>query len=143
MKYCVACGNQMKDDAKFCGKCGRIIPRCPSCGKVIDQKVRFCVYDGTPLPEELTELLPEKVRQEGNLSKKKRRKWIPILASVMTLLLACTLVLGYILYDSGKVDFWINKIKSSEIEKNTEIQAIHISGDDPSDTSMFISYIIN
>lgn len=22
MKYCVACGNQIEDDAKFCGKCG-------------------------------------------------------------------------------------------------------------------------
>lgn len=136
---CPICKQEIKDNSKFCGKCGRIIPRCPSCGKVIDQKLRFCVYDGTPLPEELTEQLPEKVRQRENLSKKKRRKWIPILVCVMTLLLACALVLGYILYDSGKVDFWINKIKNSETEKNTEVQTIHISGDDPSDTSMVIA----
>lgn len=55
---CPICKKNIKDDSKFCGKCGHKIPRCPTCGKVIDKQIRFCIYDGTPIPEELLILLP-------------------------------------------------------------------------------------
>ena len=55
---CPICEKKIKDDSKFCGKCGCKIPRCPTCGKVIDKQFRFCIYDGTPISEEVLMLLP-------------------------------------------------------------------------------------
>ncbi|MBS6263866.1 MAG: YARHG domain-containing protein [Clostridium sp.] len=56
---CPICKTEIKDDSKFCAKCGSRIPRCPVCGKVFYRKVRFCTEDGTPIPEELFEGLSE------------------------------------------------------------------------------------
>lgn len=50
---CPICKNEIKEDSKFCPKCGKQIPRCPSCNKVITKRMKFCINDGTPLPEEL------------------------------------------------------------------------------------------
>lgn len=143
--HCPICRKEIKDNSKFCSKCGKIIPRCPSCGNVIEKKVRFCVYDGVELPEELTEMLPEIIRSNGNFPKKKRRLWIPILACVMIVLLIGASILGYILYSSKKADSGIDKIESSEtekIEEIEEIQEVHIYGDDKSDTSMVIADLL-
>lgn len=62
---CPICGQETKDNANFCQKCGKKIPRCPSCGKVITKKMRFCIHDGTPLPPEIMELLPDKTNSVG------------------------------------------------------------------------------
>ncbi len=56
---CPICGQNIKDDARFCGKCGQEIPRCPTCGKVIYRRIRFCTKDGTPLPQDILDLLPK------------------------------------------------------------------------------------
>ena len=56
---CPACKKDIKDNSLFCAKCGSKIPRCPTCGKLIVKKNRFCVYDGTPLSEDLLSLIPE------------------------------------------------------------------------------------
>lgn len=56
---CPICGKEGRDDAKFCGKCGKKIPRCPTCGTVLTKPVRFCLQDATPIPEEIRSLFPE------------------------------------------------------------------------------------
>lgn len=56
---CPACHVTLKEDAKFCNKCGHKIPRCPTCGEVIRVRARFCGKDGTPLPQEVLDLLLE------------------------------------------------------------------------------------
>lgn len=56
---CPFCAKEIKDDSKFCGKCGRQIPRCPTCGKVIRKWMLFCTNDGTPLPKEVIDLFPD------------------------------------------------------------------------------------
>lgn len=53
---CPICHQEIRDNSKFCGKCGCKIPRCPTCGKVIGQRSRFCTQDGTPLPDEILSL---------------------------------------------------------------------------------------
>ena len=58
---CPICEKKIKDDSKFCGKCGCKIPRCPTCGKVIDKQFRFCIYDGTPISEEANEIAQKKM----------------------------------------------------------------------------------
>ena len=50
---CPICKNEIEEDSKFCPICGKLIPRCPSCNKVITNEMRFCIYDGTPLPKEI------------------------------------------------------------------------------------------
>lgn len=44
---------------KFCTKCGNQIPRCPTCGKVVETRAKFCTGDGTLLPENVLAMLPE------------------------------------------------------------------------------------
>ena len=50
---CPICARETDSDAVFCEICGKKIPRCPSCGKVLYERSRFCDHDGAPLPEEL------------------------------------------------------------------------------------------
>jgi len=52
--FCPQCGNDVKDGAKFCSKCGWAVPnapvqnaqpaeqRCTSCGTVLKEGARFC-----------------------------------------------------------------------------------------------------
>ncbi|HCT90573.1 MAG TPA: hypothetical protein DF613_04195 [Lachnospiraceae bacterium] len=56
---CPNCNNPVAESAKFCGKCGKRIPRCPTCGKILKNRMRFCMNDGTPIPEEILSLFPE------------------------------------------------------------------------------------
>ncbi|MGN0315923.1 MAG: S8 family serine peptidase [Fusicatenibacter sp.] len=57
---CIHCGENIKDDAKFCSKCGQKIPRCPECGFLITKRtIRYCPKDGTPIPEEIRNIIPE------------------------------------------------------------------------------------
>ena len=55
---CPICARETDSDAVFCEICGKKIPRCPSCGKVLYERSRFCDHDGAPLPEELFLDLP-------------------------------------------------------------------------------------
>ncbi len=50
---CPLCSREQDADAVFCTACGKKIPRCPACGTVLYKRSRFCVVDGTPLPENL------------------------------------------------------------------------------------------
>ena len=61
---CPFCQREINQEAKFCSICGHAIPRCPTCGQVLTARYRFCLNDGTPLPEELLEGLPEPVRRQ-------------------------------------------------------------------------------
>ena len=50
---CPICTQELNGEAIFCSKCGKKVPRCPTCGEILYERSRFCVNDGTPLPEEL------------------------------------------------------------------------------------------
>lgn len=56
---CPICKNEIKDNSKFCTKCGKQIPRCPTCNKVITKKMRFCMNDGTPLSDDVLSMFSE------------------------------------------------------------------------------------
>ena len=60
---CPKCKSEIKDDSKFCGKCGQKISRCPTCGRPILERARFCVYDGTMIPDDMLNLLPEETAE--------------------------------------------------------------------------------
>jgi len=52
MAFCLQCGNEIKEGAKFCAKCGVEVPatvqatpvekKCASCGTVLKDGVKFC-----------------------------------------------------------------------------------------------------
>ena len=56
---CPTCNFENGSDSKFCCGCGRPIPYCPTCGNVLTTRDRFCIHDGTRLPDELLMLVPE------------------------------------------------------------------------------------
>ena len=69
---CPICGRQIQDNAKFCGKCGKQVPRCPSCGKVLYKRIRFCSQDGTSvigtcLAKELTKAGGRSLSEGSNI----------------------------------------------------------------------------
>lgn len=73
---CPKCKSEIKDDSKFCGKCGQKIPRCPTCGRPILERARFCIYDGTMIPDDMLNLLPEETAEgiEENQEQQERRE---------------------------------------------------------------------
>ena len=52
MSFCLHCGKQLPDDAKFCSECGCAKPVekvCPKCGAKVTGK--FCAECGTSIEE--------------------------------------------------------------------------------------------
>ncbi|MCX6251257.1 MAG: zinc-ribbon domain-containing protein [Bacteroidetes bacterium] len=63
MNFCTKCGNPLKPNARFCGKCGEKViqvikpeqpepvaaPVCSSCGSVLIPGVKFCTACGAPV----------------------------------------------------------------------------------------------
>ena len=48
---CLFCHHEIQDNSKACPKCGRKIPRCPTCGVVIARRMAYCTQDGSRLPD--------------------------------------------------------------------------------------------
>lgn len=62
MKYCKHCGNTLKPEARFCGKCGQVVKEeeqatsevlaqqsfCPNCGIPLLPGIKFCTACGAP-----------------------------------------------------------------------------------------------
>ena len=73
---CPKCKSEIKDDSKFCGKCGQKISRCTTCGRPILERARFCVYDGTMIPDDMLNLLPEETAEDitENQEQQERRE---------------------------------------------------------------------
>ena len=73
---CPKCKSEIKDDSKLCGKCGQKISRCPTCGRPILERARFCVYDGTMIPDDMLNLLPEETAEDitENQEQQERRE---------------------------------------------------------------------
>lgn len=67
---CPTCNFENSGDSKFCCGCGRPIPLCPTCGNVLTTRDRFCIHDGTRLPDELLMLVPEEEIEQVEVGKK-------------------------------------------------------------------------
>lgn len=55
---CINCQKELPDQARFCTGCGKKIPRCPTCGSLLTQRIRFCSKDGTCIPQDILDLIP-------------------------------------------------------------------------------------
>lgn len=117
---CPICKQEIKDNSKFCGKCGNIVPRCTTCGKVIDRKLRFCVYDGTPVPEEIMKLFPEQQEKAVVVQKKKRSQFPLIPVCVISLLVVGVLVIGYIMFHNEGLKLFDNAVNTIETENSKD-----------------------
>lgn len=112
MSFCIKCGNQLKPNARFCGKCGEIIiqtvqqhptltafPLCGFCGSVISPGVKFCTICGTPVsvsyqstPQKMSQTLSDPLPNQVNSSRqqlvqkgpqKKRSKVFSLVVSII------------------------------------------------------------
>jgi predicted nucleic acid-binding Zn-ribbon protein len=100
--FCAKCGNEVKDGAKFCGKCGCAVPtamvqtapiekRCTSCGTVLKDGVKFCPKCGGAVPADVSAVSPTPTtinRQAAVLppqisEQKKKIKKLLLIASIV------------------------------------------------------------
>lgn len=72
MPFCSNCGNQLREDAKFCNSCGspQVVESnlCPNCGKNLEENEKFCSSCGSPVKTETppkTEPVEPKFTKEG------------------------------------------------------------------------------
>lgn len=58
---CPYCNQDMGPNVtgNFCQKCGHKLIRCASCGEILYRKIKFCPNDGTAVPEEVYNELPD------------------------------------------------------------------------------------
>ena len=68
---CPNCGSPIKDDDKFCGKCGfNLFKKCYRCGKEISVSNRFCPHCGTDNSiESITNIKKEKSEKQTHFLK--------------------------------------------------------------------------
>ena len=68
--FCMNCGLELPEDAKFCRKCASPLTSCPECGEDIPKRAKYCwkcgkslatvsVSSGLKEPEEPASLLDE------------------------------------------------------------------------------------
>ncbi len=132
---CPACRQEIKDDSRFCPKCGKTIPRCPGCGKVLTKRTRFCTYDGTLLPEELLALIPEQNDRTGgretihmpveSSTKRKKDVLLPVLVTAAAMVVLSVVgFTGYLVMDHGMPSF-ISEIfkKDSDADSVLDIKS--------------------
>lgn len=64
---CPICQNETVDNTSVCSRCGSVIPRCPTCRRVIPRRMTFCTKDGTRLPDKVLALFDfAAAPQDGN-----------------------------------------------------------------------------
>ena len=92
---CPYCHAQLSDQARFCKDCGHVIHRCPTCGRVLTGRTKYCNFDGTAIPQEILQDLPGPTTAEKKAAGKSNSNtvWI-VLAAV---LVVCILAAGGLL----------------------------------------------
>lgn len=105
MKICQTCGKQVKDNAKFCSKCGSKLSHenqnvkiCRICGKQVKADAKFCTKCGSklsgenqsPVNEVNIEMQKGDERFRENIKWKKAIKCIGIILILVIVIFSCT-----------------------------------------------------
>lgn len=113
MKYCTHCGNALKPEARFCGKCGQVLQglhppelsqkttqsSCPVCCNPVTTGSRFCKSCGNPLVSASAgtgNLRPAATIVQQVSPAKRKRKWVRVLLTLF-LMVPGVVVLFYFL----------------------------------------------
>ncbi len=144
---CPICARETDSDAVFCEICGKKIPRCPSCGKVLYERSRFCDHDGAPLPEELFLDFPpepaEAVRPAGGQAvpppapPQKKKSGAPLVAVLILLavLLLAAGAGGYVLL-GGELPFLSGEQPEEPPSASEDEDWDEPEEDDPAETAL-------
>ena len=114
--YCRNCGNEMKDNEKFCSRCGA---KSPLLKNNVEEVVEPKAPDGKEAPQDVVEkneikdMLPGQAEKENNKSGKKPNKARNIVLGVVAV---C--VIGYILSSCGNG----KKLSSEKMEVITALK---------------------
>ena len=113
--YCPICQSVINGTDVFCPRCKNKIPRCPTCKKVIYEKSRFCMDDGTELPDDVIAVFSLSPNNESEISQdavsiksenkvqttQQKRIFIGL---ILLLLIAVSAFLGHILLSKNDND---------------------------------------
>ena len=132
---CPICARETDSDAVFCEICGKKIPRCPSCGKVLYERSRFCDHDGAPLPEELfLDLPPDPSDAPPPQKKRSGAPLIAVLILLAVLLLAAGAG-GYVLL-GGELPFLSGEQPEDQPSASEDGDWDEPEEDDPVETAL-------
>ena len=132
---CPICARETDSDAVFCEICGKKIPRCPSCGKVLYERSRFCDHDGAPLPEELfLDLPPDPSDAPPPQKKRSGAPLIAVLILLAVLLLAAGAG-GYVLL-GGELPFLYGEQPEDQPSASEDGDWDEPEEDDPVETAL-------
>ena len=135
-KICPNCGNELKDDAKFCNKCGSklnsnnvksVIKHCPNCGKEVSGDGDFCNYCGNSLNKTRIQAIsnnPGLLDKVKSLNPKQKR----ILYLAIIIIVACFLVLHFINFYFVKLDIVEGKYSANieQVDKAFQEKALKL-----------------
>ena len=132
---CPICARETDSDAVFCEICGKKIPRCPSCGKVLYERSGFCDHDGAPLPEELfLDLPPDPSDAPPPQKKRSGAPLIAVLILLAVLLLAAGAG-GYVLL-GGELPFLSGEQPEDQPSASEDGDWDEPEEDDPVETAL-------
>lgn len=101
MKICQVCGKQVKDDSKFCSKCGsklcdenQNVKICQVCGKQVKNDAKFCIKCGSKLSGENQNPVNEVniEMQKGDENVQKNNKWKKIVKCIVIILILISVI---------------------------------------------------
>lgn len=146
---CPVCKADIKEDAKFCIKCGNKIPRCPTCGMVITRKMVYCINDGTRLPENIIAMFADDINGETHLPieeplfMERKKCFFPAIGMMVLALFVIIAVAGGIFFlggDSEKAQSY--SLKTAEADKSvaalTEEESVTVENADEGRTDVEI-----
>jgi RNA polymerase subunit RPABC4/transcription elongation factor Spt4 len=101
--FCLQCGNEVKDGAKFCAKCGCAVPaagvptatvqaasvekRCASCGTVLKDGVKFCPKCGGAISADVSPVPPPPSAIQQQMEEKRMMSKLLLIAIIVAPLL--------------------------------------------------------
>lgn len=140
---CPGCGNEIKDDAKFCKYCGRPVERlldkkeliecvlaeenldveekikCPACGKLVKQGNAFCTYCGASLSFRMSKK-EENNKKSNKKTAGKRFLTVFLVVSFLSIIILVGAVALYYVKNKQEVEKRTT-IKEDVTTKNTSV----------------------
>ncbi|MBE6016848.1 MAG: zinc-ribbon domain-containing protein [Lachnospiraceae bacterium] len=114
MKYCNNCGNQLKDEASFCTRCGARQPDIPDMSTPIQPETP--AFQHVLIPQK--EIKPKKTKQVKEKGEKKKTAALPVVIVAAAVSIIAIAIILFVLLMPDKADQVISSIGGNKSSNN-------------------------